>query len=346
MSPNPPNCDSEIIREIQYWLDTPDRALPSRSLDEKACWQVLDRSVALLENSQSEQTPSGISALDPTAIDSACLETALSGSRLNPSDGATKASRRYEPGRYLGAGGFGVVIQAQDTMLGRDVAIKMIRPSLGNQPQLQSRFIREARAVASLSHPGIVQVYETGTIDGQPFIAGELVDGPNLAQFLEQKPNALSPMQAAWLVQQIALAVQYAHSRGILHRDLKPSNVLLASADKESTQGLGFVPKLTDFGLAKRFGEASELTVDVSTESVAVGTIRYMSPEQIRGKHQDVTNKSDIFSLGIVLYQLATGHMPFDGGSFFEISEKICRQARRDRANGMRKSHATWMQSF
>ncbi|MCU0716314.1 MAG: serine/threonine protein kinase [Pirellula sp.] len=327
MSPNPPNCDSEIIREIQYWLDTPDRALPSRSLDEKACWQVLDRSVALLENSQSEQTPSGISASDPTAIDSACLETALSGSRLNPSDGATKASRRYEPGRYLGAGGFGVVIQAQDTMLGRDVAIKMIRPSLGNQPQLQSRFIREARAVASLSHPGIVQVYETGTIDGQPFIAGELVDGPNLAQFLEQKPNALSPMQAAWLVQQIALAVQYAHSRGILHRDLKPSNVLLASADKESTQGLGFVPKLTDFGLAKRFGEASELTVDVSTESVAVGTIRYMSPEQIRGKHQDVTNKSDIFSLGIVLYQLATGHMPFDGGSFFEISEKICRQA-------------------
>lgn len=326
MSPNPPNCDSEIIREIQYWLDTPDRALPSRSLDEKACWQVLDRSVALLENSQSEQTPSGISALDPTAIDSACSETALSGSRLNPSDGATKASRRYEPGRYLGAGGFGVVIQAQDTMLGRDVAIKMIRPSLGNQPQLQSRFIREARAVASLSHPGIVQVYETGTIDGQPFIAGELVDGPNLAQFLEQKPNALSPMQAAWLVQQIALAVQYAHSRGILHRDLKPSNVLLASADKESTQGIGFVPKLTDFGLAKRFGEASELTVDVSTESVAVGTIRYMSPEQIRGKHQDVTNKSDIFSLGIVLYQLATGHMPFDGDSFFEISEKICRQ--------------------
>lgn len=327
MSPNPPNFDSEIIREIQYWLDTPDRAFPSRSLDEKACWQILDRSAALLESSQNEQTTGRVSSIDTTPIDSDPLENSVSHSLLNPSESTSKASRRYEPGRSLGAGGFGVVIQARDTMLRRDVAIKMIRPSLGNQRQLQHRFIREARAVASLSHPGIVQVYETGTIDGQPFIAGELVDGPNLARFLERKPYALSPMQAAWLVQQIAVAVQYAHSRGILHRDLKPSNILLASADKERTQGLGFVPKLTDFGLAKRFGEQNEITVDVSTEAVAVGTIRYMSPEQIRGKQQDVTNKSDIFSLGIVLYQLATGHMPFDGDSFFEISEKICRQA-------------------
>lgn len=327
MSSIPPKCDSEIIREIQSWLDMPDRALPSRSLDEKACWQLLDRSVALLENSQIEQTANSISREDPTAIDPASLGAAVSSSLLKPTEPRSKASRRYEPGRYLGAGGFGVVIQAKDTLLGRDVAIKMIRPSLGDQSQLQHRFIREARAVASLSHPGIVQVYETGTIDGQPFIAGELVDGPNLAQFLEKNPNALTPTQAAWLVQQIALAAQYAHSRGILHRDLKPSNVLLASAEKESTQGLGFVPKLTDFGLAKRFGAQSELTVDVSTESLAVGTIRYMSPEQVRGKQQDVTNKSDIFSLGIMLYQLSTEHMPFDGDSFFEISDKICRHA-------------------
>ena len=300
MTSDPARCDTQLIREIQSWLDQPDRALPSQSLDEQACWDLLDRSTAHVESSDAD------------------LPSCLSNHRV---------TRRYEPERFLGAGGFGVVIQAKDMLLGRDVAIKMIRPSLRNQPLLQHRFIREARAVASLGHPGIVQVYETGTIDGQPFLAGELVDGPNLAQCIEQEKTSLSPMQAAWLVQQIALAVQYAHSRGILHRDLKPSNILLAPAEKETSQGIGFVPKLTDFGLAKRFGTPGDQTVDVTMESMAVGTIRYMSPEQVRGKQQDVTNKSDIFSLGIILYQLTTGHMPFDGDSFFEISEKICRHA-------------------
>lgn len=327
MTSDPAHCDTQLIREIQSWIDQPNRALPSQTLDEKACWDLLDRSTAHVESSDADHSTRAFSGRDTTSTTTATPSNPETNTSRPSVRSPIPATRRYEPERFLGAGGFGVVIQAKDTLLGRDVAIKMIRPSRANQPSLQHRFIREARAVASLVHPGIVQVYETGTIDGQPFLAGELVDGPNLAQFLEQTNNSLSPTQSAWLVQQIAVAVQYAHSRGILHRDLKPSNILLAPADKETTQGIGFVPKLTDFGLAKRFGAQGDFTVDVSTESVAVGTIRYMSPEQVREKHQDVTNRSDIFSLGIILYQLTTGRMPFDGDSFFEISEKICRHS-------------------
>ncbi len=296
--------DSDLVRDLQDWIDHSSWEIRRQSFDEQACWDrlVSESPVAFRDGDSPNEGP---------LVETEGGETAL----------------RFLPLKHLGAGGFGVVIQAKDLRLDRNVAIKMLRPSLQSQPRLLQRFMREAKAVASLNHHGIVPVYETGSIGGIPFIAVELVDGPSLAKHLESHSETFPEQRAAWLVREVAKAVQYAHSRGILHRDLKPSNILLAPVANQETYGLGFEPKLTDFGLAKRLGELTDLSQNLTTESVTVGTIRYMSPELIRGDQDNVTVTSDIFSLGIILYQLVTGHLPFEGTSYFEISDKICRHA-------------------
>lgn len=304
--------------------------------DREQCWQLLSEAFAESHFDQDDSAkPNGFRATD---TDLACDEDGATLPITNVAsddagDGrppqtarpANVASARFVPLSHLGAGGFGVVVRARDTKLGREVAIKMMRPSLGRFPNIVKRFLREARAVAVLNHPGIVQVYETGVIGGSQFIVAELVEGPSLSAWHKEHPEPMRPRAAAWLLRETALAVHFAHSRGVLHRDLKPSNILLSSVSPDESEGFGYRPRITDFGLAKRFNAGDVETEDLSIDNPLMGTLRYMSPEQASGRSADVTITSDVFSLGVILYEMLTGRVPFDGESDFQTIERICR---------------------
>lgn len=210
--------------------------------------------------------------------------------------------------RLIGRGGMGVVYEALHERLDRRVALKMLsRMSLADTVA-RERFRREAEATAKLSHPNIVQVFEVGEHQGQPFLALEYVPGPSLAEQWTQARQ--SPREAAQLVEQLARAIHYAHQQGIVHRDLKPGNVLI-SPDR---------PKITDFGLAVPL-ESSDLTIT----GEIVGTPDYMSPEQASGKSsQRVVGKaSDVYALGAILYSAVTGRPPFQGATALDALELV-----------------------
>jgi WD40 repeat protein len=197
----------------------------------------------------------------------------------------------------------GVVYQARQEALGRPVALKMIR---GADPDLRERFLREARAVARLQHPNIVQVFEVGEAAGQPYCALEYVEGGSLDRKLDGTPRA--PRQSAQMVEVLARAVQAAHEAGVVHRDLKPANVLVAR---------GWVLKVTDFGLAKQIDDVGQ------TQTGAIlGTPSYMAPEQAQGK-RDVGPAADVYALGAILYELLTGRPPFRGATVLDTLEQV-----------------------
>jgi serine/threonine-protein kinase len=198
----------------------------------------------------------------------------------------------YEVLSFLGEGGMGVVYRARQVALDRLVALKLLR---GGSSKRLARFRAEALADARLQHPHVVQIFEIGEHQGQPYLALELLEGGSLEAKLAGRPQ--SPHDAATLVCVLARAIQYAHSRGIVHRDLKPSNVLLTA---EGTA------KIADFGLAK-FLQAAE---GQTQEGDLVGTPRYMAPEQTSGALEAVGPTADIYSLGVILYELLTGAPP------------------------------------
>lgn len=211
----------------------------------------------------------------------------------------------------LGKGGYGVVYQATDPFLERDVALKVIQPDGRDEQEVTERFEREARAVALLSHPGIVPIFDFGSDGKTLYIAFELCQGRNLEQCLEEGNSIASPDLAARIVKQLAESIQHAHSRGIIHRDLKPNNVLVQQSDFETGASFEQVIdpsslRISDFGLAKIGGDNdSELTAS----GFCVGTPSYMSPEQATGEVA-VSFKSDIYSLGAIFYRLLTGAPP------------------------------------
>jgi serine/threonine-protein kinase len=202
----------------------------------------------------------------------------------------------YEVQAVLGRGGMGVVYRARHLRLQRTVALKMLLAGPSATAEERERFLREARAVAGLRHPNIVQVHDVNEVDGQPYFTMEYVEGGSLAQKLAGAPQPAR--QAAVLVATLAEAVQVAHQGGIIHRDLKPANVLLAADG---------TPRITDFGLARQLEGGGEITLS----GVPMGTPSYMAPEQARGQREAVGPATDVYALGAILYEGLTGRPPF-----------------------------------
>lgn len=222
----------------------------------------------------------------------------------------TTIANRYELSDRLGSGGMSTVYRAVDQVLERTVAVKVLAEHLSDDEKFVARFRREALAVAKLVHPNIVQVYDTGVDAGRHFIVMEYIEGRSGAQLL-QRDGALDPSTAVEIAAQACMGLDYAHRQGIIHRDVKPGNLMVIGGPAGGPAAM--TVKLADFGIAR----AVEQTRLTQVGSV-VGTAAYLSPEQSRG--EEAKPISDVYSLGVVIYQLLTARLPYEGNSLAELA--------------------------
>jgi tetratricopeptide (TPR) repeat protein len=238
----------------------------------------------------------------PSEVISACFEDVQQGGFVGHRIG------RYRVIRRIDAGGMGAVFEAEQENPRRTVALKIIRPGLATPPMLR-RFEYETQVLGRLQHPGIAQIHEAGTFDlgdgARPFFAMELVEGLPVHEYAEH--HGLSTRQRLELVARIGDAVEHAHQKGVIHRDLKPANVLVTEAGQ---------PKILDFGVARAIdADLQAGTIPHTATGELIGTLRYMSPEQIAGDPGELDTRSDIYALGVLCYELLTGRLPYDVGS-------------------------------
>lgn len=259
-----------------------------------------DRSTIRSIFDEASRPESLVSSVKLTEVETSRLPRVKAGSARPAPAAPPGRIARFEIRTVLGEGAFGTVYQAHDPQLDRDVALKVPRFSGQQSQEERERFLREARAAAGLHHAHICPVHEVGTIDGRDYIVLAFIDGKPLSRLLQTRPK-LSERQIAAVIRKLALALQEAHDQGIIHRDLKPGNIMINRKGE---------PVIMDFGLARRdkSGDAQ-----ISQSGQIMGTPAYMSPEQARGDGKGVGPASDIYSLGIVLYELLCGRRPFEG---------------------------------
>ena len=243
--------------------------------------------------------------LEP-GVDATGRSTGPAGFEAPAVDELGKVFPQLEILELVGKGGMGAVYKARQPRLDRIVALKVLPQEVGRDPAFAERFTREARAMARLSHPNIVAIHDFGQVDGLFYFVMEFVDGANLRQAI----GNLQPHEALAIVPQICDALQFAHDEGIVHRDIKPENVLIDTKGRV---------KIADFGLAKLLGQ-EQVDVTLTHTNQVMGTLRYMAPEQMQRTH-GVDHRADIYSLGVVFYELLTGTVPV--GSFDPPSKKV-----------------------
>ena len=217
---------------------------------------------------------------------------------------------RYRIGAQIARGGMSTVYAAIDTRLDREVAVKVMDPTLAREPAFRTRFEREARAVAKLNDPSLVNVFDQGVDDDYVFLVMELVEGGSLRELLKER-GPMPPHAAIAVMRPVLNALSIAHAKGMIHRDIKPDNVLISDQHQV---------KLADFGLVRAINNAMSDATNATTSvnGQVIGTVGYLSPEQVRGEH--LTQASDVYSAGILLFELLTGRTPFKGGTSIETA--------------------------
>ncbi|HEV3191933.1 MAG TPA: protein kinase [Polyangiaceae bacterium] len=220
----------------------------------------------------------------------------------------------YEIRRFLGRGGMASVHECHDAALGRAVAVKVLHPHLAHDEIATARFLREGRAVSRVHHPNVVQMFDSGQSDGLPYLVMELVEGDDLAKYL--RDSGLLPIQTiADFMLAVIAAVGAAHDVGIVHRDLKPSNIRLSRNHRGE-----ITPKVLDFGISKLL--ADDDNSDLTQTNGVLGTASYMAPEQLLSA-RNADARSDVYSIGVILYECATGKLPFRGRSQYELMHAV-----------------------
>ena len=300
------------LQRISGILEQVDDATCAEAFERIEADWILDRTARRVcegESATSSRAPDGLAWPDERDPQTASTAGDIAARLRRSASGGAPAPTsigRYQVRGHLGEGGFGRVYLAWDQELKRHVAAKVPHPHRVADSADVEAYLQEARLIASLDHPGIVPVYDVGrTDDGYCYVVSKLIPGEDLATRIKQAK--FEPRTATRVVAQVAEALHYAHAQGLVHRDIKPANILLDEQDR---------PYVADFGLALR----DEILVEGRSYA---GTPAYMSPEQARGESHRVDGRSDIFSLGIVLYELLTGRKPFQADSYDELLTRI-----------------------